>query len=49
MKPKDIKLKVTYTEGYQQRFTEACLKQLRLRDERKKIESQKVGDLGKTA
>lgn len=24
-KPKDIKVEVTFTEGYQKRFTEACL------------------------
>ena len=28
-KEKEIKVDVTFTEGYQKRFTEACLKQLK--------------------
>lgn len=32
MKVKDIKVKVTYTEGYQKRFTEACLEVLKKRE-----------------
>ena len=32
MKEKDIKVKVTYTEGYQKRFTEACLEVLKRRE-----------------
>lgn len=28
MKVEDIKINITFTQGYQQRFTEACLKQL---------------------
>lgn len=30
-KEKEIKVDVTFTEGYQRRFTEACLKQLKNR------------------
>ena len=29
MRAKEIKMEVTYTEGYERRFTEACLKQIR--------------------
>lgn len=32
-KPEDIKVKLILTDGYEQRFTEACLKQLRRREE----------------
>lgn len=32
MKAEDIKVKVNFTEGYQKRFTEACLKQLEKRE-----------------
>ena len=32
MKEKDIKVKVTYTEGYKKRFTEACLEVLKRRE-----------------
>lgn len=28
MRAKEIKMEVTYTEGYERRFTEACLKQM---------------------
>lgn len=28
-KPQEIKVRVVYTEGYRDRFTEACLKQLK--------------------
>ena len=30
---KDIKIKVTYTDGYQKRYTEACLEVLRKREQ----------------
>lgn len=33
MKTKDIKVKVTYTEGYEKRFTKSCLEQLKKREE----------------
>ncbi|WP_343247756.1 hypothetical protein [Diplocloster hominis] len=36
--PEEIKVKVTYTEGFEKRFTEACLEQLRQREENEKIE-----------
>lgn len=29
--PEDIKVNVTFTEGYAQRFTAACLRQLEIR------------------
>lgn len=38
IKPEDIKVNVTFTEGYAQRFTVACLHQLEMR--RKKSELQ---------
>lgn len=31
---KDIKVEVTFTEGYQKRFTEACLEVLKKRKDR---------------
>lgn len=34
MKPEEIKVKVTFTEGYEKRFTEACLNQLRNREKK---------------
>ena len=33
MKTKDIKVKVTYTEGFEKRFTKTCLEQLKKREE----------------
>ena len=30
-KEPEVKVEVTYTEGYEKRYTEACLKQLRKR------------------
>ena len=38
MKNKEIKVKVTFTEGYEERFTKACLEVLLKREEKKKIE-----------
>lgn len=32
MKERDIKVKVEFTEGYEERFTVACLKQLEKRE-----------------
>lgn len=32
IKPEDIKVTVTFTEGYQERFTAACLKVLERRE-----------------
>lgn len=32
MKQQEIKVKVEFTEGYEKRFTEACLQQLRKRN-----------------
>ena len=31
-KEKEVKVKVEFTEGYQKRYTEACLEQLRKRE-----------------
>lgn len=31
---KEIKVRVEFTDGYEKRFTEACLQQLRLREKR---------------
>lgn len=38
LKQQDIQIKVQFTEGYEKRFTQACLNQLRLRN-KKAIES----------
>lgn len=38
IKSEDVKVKVTFTEGYRQRFTAACLKQLELREKRQRRE-----------
>lgn len=40
-KPKEIEVKVEFTEGYEKRFTLACLRQIALREKRKK-ESEEV-------
>lgn len=37
MKIPDIKVVVKFTDGYQQRFTEACIKQLKQREEMNKM------------
>lgn len=42
MKPEDIEVEVIYTEGYQQRFTAACLRQLRLREKRAEQENKEL-------
>lgn len=42
----DVKLKVTFTEGYQQRFTAACLKQLALREAKQKAASTGAREVG---
>lgn len=34
IRPEDVKVVVEYTEGYQERYTRACLKQLDLRRKR---------------
>lgn len=34
LRPEDVKLVVEYTDGYQERYTRACLKQLELRQKR---------------
>lgn len=36
MKKEDVKVKVTYTEGYQRRYTQACLEVLKKREITKK-------------
>lgn len=33
MKSMEVKVEVIYTEGYEKRFTECCLKQIKKRDE----------------
>ncbi|MEW4411564.1 hypothetical protein [Clostridium sp. AN503] len=40
IKAQDIKVNVTFTEGYQQRFTEACLRQLRNRERKECLEKE---------
>ena len=35
---KEIKVKVQLTEGFQERYTEACLKQLKKRETKKEAE-----------
>lgn len=34
IKPNDIQVNVTYTEGYEERFTKCCLSKLRMREEK---------------
>ncbi len=34
---KDIKVSIIFTEGYQKRFTEACLQEIKRREEEKQI------------
>jgi Flp pilus assembly protein TadB len=38
-KTEDIKVKITFTPGYQQRFTEACLRQLERRQQNQELQS----------
>lgn len=38
----EIKVKVTLTEGYEKRFTEACLNQLRKRDAVRSLQEQRM-------
>jgi len=38
MRTKEIKVQVTYREGYQKRFTAACLEQIRKREARMALE-----------
>ncbi len=40
MKDQEIKVEVTYTDGYEKRFTEACLRQLKKRQERAESEAE---------
>lgn len=37
MKKEEIKVEVTYTDGYEKRFTEACLKYIRKRNEKERV------------
>lgn len=46
MKKQEIKVAIEFTEGYEKRYTEACLKQLR---KRKKQEASKNETEQKTA
>lgn len=46
MKQQEIKVRVEFTEGYEKRFTEACLQQLYKRD---KTVSQGADEKIKTA
>ena len=41
MKKPENKVRLELTEGYQQRFTQACLKRLKEREEREKLENYK--------
>lgn len=36
MKKREIKVEVTFTEGYEKRYTEACLKQIANRERKQK-------------
>lgn len=38
MKERKIEVKITFTEGYERRYTEACLKQIAKREEKKRTE-----------
>ena len=38
-KAEDIKVKITFTPGYQQRFTEACLRQLERRQKHQELQN----------
>jgi hypothetical protein len=40
IKEEDIEVVVVYSEGYEQRFTEACLKVLAEREKRKQLEEE---------
>lgn len=39
MKVEDIKVNITFTPGYQQRFTEACLRQLERRQKNQSLQN----------
>lgn len=41
--PEDIKVMVTYTEGYRERYTAACLKILERRRKQQEMERQMGG------
>lgn len=41
-KPIEVKVKVEYTEGYQERYTKACLEQLKRRELAKQREMEAV-------
>lgn len=43
MRPEDIKVEVKFTEGYQKRYTEACLKVIKQREERAQREQKEQG------
>lgn len=36
----EIKVKVVFTDGYEKRFTKACLDQLKKREEKEKVRQQ---------
>lgn len=39
---KEIQVEITYTEGYETRFTEACLQQIALMEKEKELEEKVV-------
>ena len=41
MKKKEIKVEVIFTEGYKERFTQACIKVAKRREERKELQMPK--------
>lgn len=45
----EIKVKVEFTEGYEKRFTQACLKQLELRKKRQQNAPPGAGSEGQQA
>lgn len=42
MKTKEIKVRVEFSEGYEKRFTEACLQQLRKRNKADRMPEEKI-------
>ena len=41
MKNPEIKIKIELSEGYEQRFTKACLDILKKRDNKKEVENER--------
>lgn len=41
-KQKEIQVEITYTEGYERRFTEACLRQIEIMEKEQALEEKVV-------